>query len=268
MADAIVDGVRLHYQRIGVDGAEPRVVFVHGLVVDNLASWYFSVASAVASFADVLLYDLRGHGRSDRPTEAYDVATMVRDLAGVVDASLGSGPVCLVGNSFGALVAVAFARAFPSRVSGLVLVDGHLGGDGFGERMSRTLSLRGEDADRAIAESFREWLGRHSERKRSRLADQARALVEQTSLVRDLRATSPLDADDFRAIEAPALAMYGERSDIREESAALLAHMPRCTLDVVPGCTHSILWEATDAVRANVVAFCRALVHGATEAHA
>ncbi len=259
MADVTIRGARLHHQRVGVAGAPLRVVFVHGLVMDNLASWYFTVASAVSAFADGLLYDLRGHGRSERTETGYGVGESVLDLVGLLDATLGPGPVCVVGNSFGALVAVTLARRFPERVAGLVLVDGHLGDDDFGDRMAGTLSLRGADADRAIAENFRDWLGRHSERKRTRLGDRARALVEGTSLIRDLRATPPLEPNDFACITAPTLALYGERSDVLERSARLLACMPRCRLEVLPGCTHSILWEATDQVRDRTVAFCRGL---------
>src|SRR5882672_5226649 len=144
MPEATVRGVRLHYQRLGDEHRKARIVFVHGLIVDNLASWYFSVACAAAPFADVLLYDLRGHGRSERPKSGYAVDDMVLDLGGMLDATLGALPVYLVGNSFGALLAVQFAKQFPERVSGLVLVDGHLGNDGFADRMVRTLSLRGE----------------------------------------------------------------------------------------------------------------------------
>jgi pimeloyl-ACP methyl ester carboxylesterase len=185
---------------------------------------------------------------------------MVLDLAALLDATMGKAPVCLVGNSFGALLAVAFARRFPERVTGLVLVDGHLGDGDFGARMAGTLSLRGEAADRAIAESFKEWLGRHSDRKRNRLADQARALVEGTTLVSDVRATRPLTQEDLAGIRAPTLALYGERSDIRARSEALLARMPRCSFEVLRGCSHSILWEATDVVRDRILSFCRDLV--------
>jgi pimeloyl-ACP methyl ester carboxylesterase len=265
MADAVVRGARLHYQRAGIQGSRLRVVFVHGLVMDNLASWYFTVASSVAAFADVLLYDLRGHGRSERTDEGYTVDDAVRDLVGLLDVTLGRGPVCVVGNSFGALVAVTLARRFPERVAGLVLVDGHLGDETFGTRMAGTLSLKGKAADRAIAANFQNWLGRHSERKRTRLGDRARALVEQTSLVRDLEATPPLAEADFAAIDAPTLALYGERSDVIERSRPLLSQMPRCTIEVLPGCTHSILWEATEQVRARTVAFCRGLGPGDIE---
>jgi pimeloyl-ACP methyl ester carboxylesterase len=262
MPEATVRGVRLHYQRLGAEGAEPRVVFLHGLIVDNLASWYFSVACAAATFADVLLYDLRGHGRSERPKDGYGIDDMVLDLAGMLDATLGVAPVYLVGNSFGASLAVRFAKQFPERVCGLVLVDGHLGDDRFADRMVRTLSLRGEEADRAIADSFRHWLGRESPRKRSRLEEQAYALVRDTSLVEDLRVTRPLEKSDFSGIRTPTLALYGEHSDIIRESAPLLASMPSCTLNVLPSCTHSVLWEATDDVRARTVAFCRRVENG------
>jgi pimeloyl-ACP methyl ester carboxylesterase len=262
MPEAIVRGVRMHYQRLGTEGAEPRVVFLHGLVVDNLASWYFSVACSVATFADVLLYDLRGHGRSERPSSGYAVDDMVLDLGGMLDATFGVAPVYLVGNSFGALLAVQFAKQFPERVSGLVLVDGHLGNDGFADRMVRTLSLRGEEADRAIADSFRNWLGKESPRKRARLVKQAHALVRETSLVDDMRVSRPLDRVDFSQIRTPTLALYGEHSDIIDESVPLLASMPSCTLNILPSCTHSVLWEATDDVRTRTVAFCRGFENG------
>ena len=84
MADAIVRGARLHYQLI--DGARGgvAVVFLHGLVMDNLASWYFTVANPVAQHADVLLYDLRGHGKSERPRDGYTLPEMVADLAELI----------------------------------------------------------------------------------------------------------------------------------------------------------------------------------------
>jgi pimeloyl-ACP methyl ester carboxylesterase len=254
MADLTVRGARLHYQRIGVPGGEP-VVFLHGLVMDNLASWYFTVANAVAPRADVLLYDLRGHGRSERPASGYALADMVSDLLTLLDATFGSRPVHLVGNSFGGLLAVAFALAHPERAASLSLVDAHLGDAGFGEQMASTLELQGEERDRRIAESFKDWLGRHSDRKRNRLAASAEELVSRTSLVADMRGTRPLRAADLARLDVPVLALYGESSDLRARSEVLLAGVADCAVRVLPGCSHSILWEATDAVREAIVDF-------------
>src|SRR5262245_61417286 len=252
MAEVTARGVRLHLQRMG-DRRGPAVVFLHGLVMDNLSSWYFTVAPAVAQVADVILYDLRGHGRSERPARGYRLADHVADLAALVTGL--ERRVVLVGNSFGGLLALAFAAAHPEQVRGLVLVDGHLGDEAFAHRMSETLRLEGEARHRRIAESFAAWLGRHSERKRNRLAENARALVEETSLVEDLAATPPLDAADLASLRVPVLALYGEHSDLLGRARAFLRPVAGLEWVVLPGCSHSVLWEATVEVRARVRAF-------------
>jgi pimeloyl-ACP methyl ester carboxylesterase len=196
MADVVANGVRHHVQRLG-HGAH-TVVFVHGLVMDNLSSFYFTLANPVAETADVMLYDLRGHGMSERPPTGYRVADLVADLAALLDALAITRPIDLVGNSFGGLVALAFAAAHPERVARLALIDAHTGADGWATQMTETLALKGDARDAKIFDSFQSWLGRHSDRKRTRLAKSAEALVEGTSLVADLRASSPVDLTAIR----------------------------------------------------------------------
>ena len=229
MADVVANGVRHHVQRLG-HGGHP-VVFVHGLVMDNLSSFYFTLANPVAETADVVLYDLRGHGMSERPASGYAVANFVADLGAVLD---GLG--------------------ITEPVAQLALIDAHVGVDGWAAQMTATLSLEGDERDAKIADSFQSWLGRHSERKRTRLAKSAEALVEGTSLVADLRASPPLA---LAGVRCPVLALYGERSDVRSHGEALAKAVPSCTLQLLPGCSHSVLWEATADVRDRVVGFVR-----------
>lgn len=257
MADVVARGVRHHVQRLGAASASPPVVFLHGLVMDNLSSFYFTLANPMAELAEVVLYDLRGHGMSERPASGYAVDDFVADLAELLDALGVRGPAILVGNSFGGLLALAYASAHPARVAGLALIDAHDGTDGWAARMATTLALRGEARDAAIAENFRAWLGRHSERKRTRLARAAEELVERTSLIADLKASPALPATRLARITCPVLALYGERSDVRARGEELARVLPRCALEIVPGCTHSVLWEATAHVRARVVGFAR-----------
>jgi pimeloyl-ACP methyl ester carboxylesterase len=254
VADIVANGVRHHVQRLG---RGPRtVVFVHGLVMDNLSSFYFTLANPVAETNAVTLYDLRGHGRSERPATGYAVGDLIADLAALL-AALDIGEVALVGNSFGGLVALAFASAYPARVSRLALIDAHDGTDGWAAQMTATLGLRGDARDAKIGESFQAWLGRHSDRKRTRLAQAAEALVERTSLVADLRASPALTPTQLARITCPTLALYGERSDVRARGEELARTLPACELHVLPGCSHSVLWEATADVRTRIVEFLR-----------
>jgi pimeloyl-ACP methyl ester carboxylesterase len=251
VSDVVARGVRHHVQRLG---RGTPVVFLHGLVMDNLSSFYFTLANPVAERGEAILYDLRGHGLSERPPRGYAVADFVADLAALFD-QLAIGRAALVGNSFGGLLALAFAAAHPTRVARLALIDAHDGTDGWAAQMAETLALRGDARDSAIAQNFQAWLGRHSERKRTRLARAAEALVEGTSLVADLRASPALAPAELARIEVPTLALYGERSDVRARGEQLARTLPRCTLEVLPGCSHSVLWEATAHVRERVTAF-------------
>jgi len=253
MVDLQVRGARFHVQYLG-EG--PRtVVFLHGLVMDNLSSWFFTVANPVATSNEVLLYDLRGHGRSERTPDGYTVGDMVLDLLGVLDAAGITRPVHLVGNSFGGLLALAFAIAHPSRVAGICLVDAHLLDEAWGQEMRGTLGLQGEERDLMIASQFKDWSGRHSERKRNRLAKNAAELVYGTSLVEDLASSPPVAEEELSGIRCPVLALYGEQSDIRQRGERIHAALPNCTLEIIPGCTHSILWEETSAMRDRILAW-------------
>ena len=257
MADIYARGLRFHVQRLGWTHPEsaPTVLFLHGLIMDNLSSWYFTSATAVARTARVLLMDLRGHGRTERPDTGYGVNSMVQDIEHVMEACDVTGPVLVVGNSFGGLLGLALALKTPDLVSGLVLVEAHISEDGFGAEMADTLSLRGNERDHAIATHFAHWLGRHSERKSTRLAQNAKSLVYDTSLVRELRASPPFDSEMLRSITIPTLALYGENSDIRERGTTLVNLLPNCELVEFKNCTHSILWEATDEVTTSILAF-------------
>ncbi|CAN5631946.1 alpha/beta hydrolase [soil metagenome] len=253
MADVVANGVRHHVQRLG--GGERTVVFIHGLVMDNLSSFYFTLANPLAEDCEVILYDLRGHGMSERPGTGYTVGGFVADLAALLDALTITRPVTIVGNSFGGLVALAFAAAHPDRVERLALIDAHAGVSGWATQMTATLGLTGDARNLKIADSFKSWLGRHSERKRNRLARSAEELVEHTSLVGDLRGSPAIDV---AAVTCLTLALYGERSDVRSHGELLANQLAHCTLQLLPGCSHSVLWEATSEVRARVLEFVRA----------
>jgi pimeloyl-ACP methyl ester carboxylesterase len=141
MPEITANGVRLHVQRLSprhrpLTPTQP-VVFIHGLGMDNMSSYYYTLANPVAQAgAEVILYDLRGHGLSERPRRGYRVADSVADLAALLDALGIEGPVHLVGNSYGGTVALSFAVSYPGRVASLVLIEAHFTVAGWAEQVA------------------------------------------------------------------------------------------------------------------------------------
>lgn len=254
MADVPVGGLRLHVQRLGPeDSGRAPVIFLHGLVMDNLASWFFTTAPAVAATERVLLYDLRGHGRSERPPTGYRLEDLVAELRGLLDAE-GVPRARLVGHSFGGTLALAFALTHPDRTDGLVLLDALVPEPGWGERMAATLTLDGDARNGVIAERFADWLGRHSDRKRTKLERNARALVDGTSLVADLRASRSWSPEQIARLDGPIHMLNGAASDVRPEAERLAALVPHAEVVWLDG-THSLMWERPDAVKEQLVAW-------------
>lgn len=117
-----VDGQLLYIERWGDKG--PRVVFEAGQ--GNDISTWSSIAKKIGSFAQVILYDRAGLGRSlplssrDSAITAEEVATRLR---AVLKAERIEPPFILVGHSLGGLYVQMFARKYPRLVSGVVLLD-------------------------------------------------------------------------------------------------------------------------------------------------
>jgi pimeloyl-ACP methyl ester carboxylesterase len=72
----------------------------------------------------VIVWDQRGHGRSDAPDDmdAYSEAISVADMAALLDTA-GADRAVLGGMSLGGYLSLAFHLAHPQRVAALVLVD-------------------------------------------------------------------------------------------------------------------------------------------------
>jgi len=245
-----VNGIRFNVQRFG--RGDKTVVFVHGLVLDNLSSWYYTVANPVAKRAEVLLYDLRGHGLSEITKSGYRVEDSVADLVGILDALEIRRPVYLIGNSYGGLVSLAFARDYPERTAGLAFVEAHFAVEGWHDKMTAKLEFAGMKMNEA---PVREWLEHKSQRNHERRFRKADYLMWETSLVDDLRAAPPVTEAELRALRVPVLALYGEHSDVLARGHELQRTVRDCELHVLADGTHSILMENTAWVKEKVLAW-------------
>ncbi|WP_227133449.1 alpha/beta fold hydrolase [Halorubellus salinus] len=112
-----LNGLETYYEEYGE--GHP-VVVLHGAGVDHQV-W----AEQLRPLADqcrVLLYDLRGHGRTETAaTETFTMDQYVDDLGAFLDELDLDSPTVL-GHSFGGMIGYRFAADSPDRLSGLVTV--------------------------------------------------------------------------------------------------------------------------------------------------
>lgn len=103
-------------------GSEVAFLLVHGLA-SNARLWD-GVADALAAVGHpVTTVDLRGHGRSSKPDDGYEVSTVADDLAVLIE-RLGLDRPIAVGQSWGGNVVLELAARHPAAVRAIAVVDG------------------------------------------------------------------------------------------------------------------------------------------------
>jgi 3-oxoadipate enol-lactonase len=251
------EGCPLHY---GVAGPpdRPLVVFTHGACVDrHTFDLHWPV---VAEQYRVLVWDVRGHGRSQPKGTGYTLALAVADLLAILD-SIGAGPAVFVGHSNGGYIAQEIAFYHPERVLGLVLANGTCITWPRSARQVRWARR----ALRVIDFLPVEWLKRIGLRMGSTRPE-----------VRDYayQAFSQLTPADFRQIlhavgasihpepgyrsGKPMLLVLGgdERSgDIARLAPLWAAHESNCRYVVIPGCKHFALMDDADLFNRELLEF-------------
>jgi pimeloyl-ACP methyl ester carboxylesterase len=120
------DGLLIHWRSIGQG---PPVVMCNGVGVSTFF-WKY-LADDLLRDHHVVLWDYRGHGRSDRrvdlDTTDVSIRRHARDLMDVLDATGVDQPAVLIGHSMGCQVALEAWRVDAARVGGLVLALGSAG---------------------------------------------------------------------------------------------------------------------------------------------
>lgn len=125
MPSATLNGLTFHFERAG---SGPPLLFISGTGGD-LRTQPNVFASPLARTFDLLAYDQRGLGRTDKPDVAYSMADYANDAAALLD-HVGWNDALVLGVSFGGMVAQELALRHPGRVKRLVLACTSPGGEG------------------------------------------------------------------------------------------------------------------------------------------
>lgn len=142
------DGTRLNFRDMG---AGSTIVLLHGWKGSHRL--WDKVMVALAQRHRVVVYDLRGMGRSDKPSTGYNFDVMADDLGDVIEA-LKLNDVTLVGWSMGCTVALSYLAKGGAGVARLALLNGPL-------RLTQTddfpHALPSDQLDGLLDELVHEW---------------------------------------------------------------------------------------------------------------
>jgi pimeloyl-ACP methyl ester carboxylesterase len=232
-------------------------------------NWRPQVAPFVAAGLRVILWDYRGHGRSQAPRDpaAYSMQQVVDDLGRVLAWGAGGRPAIVGGLSFGGLASLHFALAAPARVLALLLIDT---GPGFKnpeaqarwaaqvERTAGFLEARGCQAfieSKAAATA----IGLRPELPAAQAAARAIAAQDPVGLAlfaRRIAAVAPPVIDQLASIELPALVVVGEKDEPYLRASELLAsRLPKAEAVRIAGAGHVVNLEEPKAFDAAVLGY-------------
>jgi pimeloyl-ACP methyl ester carboxylesterase len=118
------NGVRIHYEVHGPEngGTGSTILLSHGY--SSTSRMWDGQVAALKDRYRVVVWDMRGHGESDYPTDQslYSEALTVGDMLALLDA-VGARKAIVAGLSLGGYMSLAFNATHPERVAALMLFD-------------------------------------------------------------------------------------------------------------------------------------------------
>ena len=209
------------------------ILLIHGYASTHAVNWVFPqwVKTLLDDGRRVVLYDVRGHGRSSKLYEPgdYTIDILAADALALMD-HLGLDRPDVMGFSMGARIAAFLQRRAPERVRSMTM-----GGLGYSLVEGGTLPMGIADAMDAPA---LESLSDPQQRLFRAFADATRS--DRRALAACIRGARQLmPADEVAKIACPVLVAVGTHDDIAGDPDALAALMPDARVHHIEGRDHN-----------------------------
>jgi pimeloyl-ACP methyl ester carboxylesterase len=268
MSHLTVAGRRLFHHRRGA--GEP-LLLIQGMSGTHLAWGEPFIADLERDF-DVVAYDHRGIGRSDRVDDPFSIADLADDAAGLLD-ELGWERAHVLGISMGGMVAQELALRHEGRVRTLALGCSYCGGPGSALAPPETINklsagMLSGDRELAIRTGFEVNVS-------AAFAAQEGAYEAFRAMAKSLPAPVPVIMLQMQAIAAhdtsarlpsldvPTLVVHGDEDRMLPvDNGRLMASLiPGARLEVLEGVGHMFWWEqpqrSAELVRGHALAAAR-----------
>lgn len=262
MARLRVNGADLHYEE---SGAGPEsIVFAHGLLFSG--RMFADQVEALRDRYRCIAFDFRGQGESEVTAAGYDMDTLARDAAALIEA-LECAPCHFAGLSMGGFVGLRLAIRRPELLRSLILLDTSADPEpetsrhqygmlnfvarwlGLGlvvNRVMRILFGRTFLADPSRDALKRQWRARVVANDRIGITRAVRGVIDRAGV-----------QDELDRVRVPTLIIVGEEDVATPRSKAERIHagIAGSRLVVIPRAGHSSTVEEPEAVSAALRSF-------------
>jgi pimeloyl-ACP methyl ester carboxylesterase len=269
-----VDDIHIYYE---IFGQGDPLVLIAG-TGSSCANWRIFQVPEFSKYYQVIIYDHRGMGRSDKPDMHYSTRLFGKDCAGLMDA-LGIQKAHIMGQSMGGRVAQWVALDYPEKVRSLIL--SATGSGNFALNVNRTRGIPLRTALEMIEKGYERYMRDHWKGRFMFTEDFVEGHPEivkrfQDAVLEDLpplkfylRHVIARQEHETTAllcqIKAPTLVVYGSEDTVTDDggsfhtgsSKVLAEKIPNAEVVVVPGAAHGYLRQRPEKAHPPILDFLR-----------
>lgn len=247
--------INIYYE---VEGEGPPLVLGHGGSAEASFWRRFGYVDALKQDYQLILFDTRGHGKSDKPHEVSDYGlNCADDVIAILD-TLGIQKAHYLGFSMGGWIAFRLAVHYPDRFLSFFISDYSPYGNPeemteIGKHSVEMWSLLLTDQEaylKSIEEFFRRSLT-PAEKDRW-LAQDARAGI---AVLGSIENDPPLTDQELERISAPCLIYCGELDPYHSGMKESANHIPDAKFISVPEIGHGAIWARSDLMLPHIKEF-------------
>jgi 3-oxoadipate enol-lactonase len=239
-----------------------RLVLIHSLALDG--SIWDGVARELAGEVELLTYDCRGHGQSERVPGPFTTDLFAGDLAELLD-HLNWPSAAVAGCSMGGCVALAFAGLNPARTTALGLIDttAWYGESAPKDWRERAANARSKGLQGMIEFQLKRWFSERFRKAHPEVVKQLSEVFVANDLECYAASCQMLGDADLRpylgTIRVPAAVIVGEDDDATPPSMSNFLHnaIAGSTLVVLPGGKHLTPVELPDQIASQLLQLLR-----------
>lgn len=266
MPKAKVNDIQIYYE---VYGNGSPLVLIEGL---SYSTWmWFKQIPEFSRHFQVIVFDNRGSGKTDKPDILYTIRLFADDTAGLLR-SLGIGRAHILGYSMGGVIAQQLTLDHPEMVHALILCSTFLAGPHAiampADILKELQNIEELTQEQIIRKNMalaytREYLREHQEEFDQMVAWRLKDNQPPYPYLRQLAAATNLNIEDrLGEIRNPTLILHGDLDNIvPAENARIIAKaIPQAQLIIYEGVSHHLFTAKAEDLNKDVIKFLKGLI--------